>query len=270
MSLENATGHHGPPADRPPIPHEFKWNKELIARYWDVFGNIRPVSPWFSVKAYSWLIVKILKCMRSSRTPASEFRILDMGSGSGEFISRVASDTGADCYGIDLSPERIRNCSEQFGNVKFSVGEFSKCGHPDNYFDLVISTQTIEHLLEDDLEKAIAEISRVLRPGGILVVTTRFEEDLDVGKKVCPECLAIFLHSQHLQSFSEERLTALLRTYRLLTVESGRSRCRKHLHEFIPKRFRFLNWIGYRIFGRYLDRRIGKYLYALARKMPVV
>ncbi len=268
MTTKNVNGRIDNLADRQPMPHEFKWDKDSISRYWDVFGNIRPVSPWFSVKAYSWLVLKIKKCIRLSKKQASEFKILDMGSGSGEFISMVASETGADSYGIDLSPERIKVCSETYSNVKFSVGEFSKCGHPDNYFDLVISTQTIEHLLNDDLDQAIAEISRVLRPEGIALLTTRFEEDLNVGKKVCPECLAVFLHSQHLQSFSEVRLTSLLQAHSLIAIEAGRSRCRRHINEFIPKRFRLLNWIGYTLFGSYLDRKIGKYLYVLAQKAP--
>jgi len=248
-----------------PTPHEVVWTKDLISRYWDIFGRIRPVSPWFSVKAYSWLILRIRQCMRASRKGASEYKILDMGCGSGEFISRVASETGAQCHGIDLSSERIKECSERYPNVSFKVGAFSESGYSSNAFDLVITTQTIEHLLDDDLTRAFKEISRLLSPGGIVLITTRYEEDLDVGKKVCPECLAIFLHSQHLQTFSKIRLSKLLLDHDLVVYECGRSRCRNHLNEFIPARFKLLNWVGYKIFGAYLDRKIGKYLYALAR-----
>ena len=41
--------------------HEVVWDKKKVSEYWDIFGNITPVSPWFSVKASGWLLKEINK-----------------------------------------------------------------------------------------------------------------------------------------------------------------------------------------------------------------
>ena len=134
-------------------------------------------------------------------------------------------------------------------------------------FDLIISTQTIEHLLDEDVDQSIIEMQRLLKTDGRLLLTTRFEEDLNIGRKVCPDCHAVFLHSQHMQSFDINRLSVLLERHGLGTIETGRSRCRNHVNEFIPKRFKFLNRVLYKIFGNYLDRRIGNYIYSISKRV---
>jgi len=249
-----------------PHAHEVVWDKEKISSYWDVFGNIKPVSPWFSVKASGWLLKKIDQILKNKADKKDSIRVLDMGSGSGEFINMVSQHTGCQCYGIDLSDERVAIASDQFPSVNFSVGSLTDTGLDGEYFDLIVSTQTIEHLLDEDLEQAFAEMQRILKPGGTVFLTTRFEEDLEIGRKVCPDCHAIFLHSQHIQSFSTSRLEGLLEQQGIKTIEDGRSRCRNNVHEYVPKRFRFMNWFLYRIFGTYLDERVGKYLYSIGSK----
>ena len=102
---------------------------------------------------------------------------------------------------------------------------------------------------------------RLLKKNGRILLTTRFEEDLTTRKRVCPDCHAIFLHSQHMQSFSVSGLSLLLRNSDLETIVSKRSRCRDHVNEFIPRRFKLINRVIYKIFGNYLDKKIGIYLY---------
>ena len=232
-----------------PEPHEVVWDKEKIARYWDVFGNIKPVSPWFSVKASGWLLKIIKNIIKQAPHQSAQTKILDMGSGSGEFINFLREKTGCECYGVDLSDERVAIASQQFPQVNFSVGSLTETGLQDDQFDIIVSTQTIEHLLDDDLSDAFAEMQRVLKPGGALLLTTRFEEDLNIGRKVCPDCHAVFLHSQHVQSFSVDSLGALIEKHGMHVIEAGRSRCRDNVHEFVPRRFRLSNKFLYWLFG---------------------
>ena len=44
--------------------HEVIWDKKKVSEYWDIFGNITPVSPWFSVKASGWLLKEVNKIIR--------------------------------------------------------------------------------------------------------------------------------------------------------------------------------------------------------------
>tara|TARA_B100002052_G_scaffold299177_1_gene336002 strand:- start:11078 stop:11854 length:777 start_codon:yes stop_codon:yes gene_type:complete len=254
-------------------PHEVEWDRDKISRYWDVFGNINPVTPWFSMKSRYWLLKKIKKILDTRK--GNEIKILDMGSGSGEFINFIAERTECKAFGIDLSDERIANASKKYPDVNFSVGSISETDFEESTFDLVISTQTIEHLLDDDLEKAFSEINRILKPGGKALITTRFEEDLAIKKKVCPDCLAIFKHSQHLQTFSINSLKEYLRDANLDVNEIAKSRCRTDFYGVFPKshilfnKMPAINDLLFYFFGDYLDKRLGIYLYSIAEKRSV-
>jgi cyclopropane fatty-acyl-phospholipid synthase-like methyltransferase len=211
-------------------------------------------------------LIEVNKIIKDIKSDNNELKILDMGCGSGEFIEYLRNNTGCSCYGVDLSQERVEISQSTFPNVSFSVGSLESISYQKDKFDIIISTQTIEHLFDEDLKPTFDEMNRLLKTNGRLLLTTRFEEDLNVRKRVCPDCHAIFLHSQHLQSFSELRLETLLTDHGLKTVDTGRSRCRNHVNEFVPRRYKFINWLIYKIFGSYLDIRIGKYLYLVSVK----
>jgi SAM-dependent methyltransferase len=74
-------------------------------------------------------------------------------------------------------------------------------------FDAVVAAEVIEHIPE--VEIALAEAARVLRPGGRLVVTVPYRETL--RRIRCPECGEEFEPNGHVHSFDETRLESLLR-----------------------------------------------------------
>ena len=247
-------------------PHNVEWDKKKITEYWDVFGNIDPVTPWFSVKA-SGFILNELKSLKRKYLTSGNIKILDIGSGSGDLLERIHQELGFDCYGIDISTDRIEKSKSIHPKLKFSKGEIIDTGLDENFFDVVISTQTIEHLLNEDLESAFLEMSRVLKPGGILFLTTRFKENLNQKLKVCPDCLCIFLHSQHLQSFTCSAIDSFFTKFGLKTIINKKSLCRDSLNEFIPNCLNWLNFFVNPFFHKYMDKRSGKYLYAVGLKI---
>ena len=114
-----------------------------------------------SVKAYGWLKIKIQKILK--RKKEKKKKILDLGSGSGEFINSIAHDTNCEGYGHDLSNDRIERAKLEFTNTNFKCGSFSDTGYDNDAFDIIVSTQTIEHLLDNDLDSCFTEISRILK-----------------------------------------------------------------------------------------------------------
>lgn len=247
-------------------PHHVVWDKQKISEFWDTFGNITPVSPWFASKASGFILKELKKLKKDYFPHKKNIKILDFGSGSGELLNSISKLQGFECYGVDLSPERVKIAQENFPHIRFSTGSLTESGHKDNYFDIVISTQTIEHLMDDELNKAFTEMSRVLSSKGLAFYTTRYKEDLTKRLKVCPDCLCIFLHSQHLQSFSPESIAECLSKANMKPIINKRSRCRDHLNDMLPKKVRFLSKILHPLFGKYLDQKIGKYLYTVGMK----
>jgi ubiquinone/menaquinone biosynthesis C-methylase UbiE len=246
-------------------PHYVEWNGDKISEYWDVFGNIKPVSPWFSTKA-SGFILKELKSLKKKYLTSKDIKVLDIGTGSGDLLGKIHQELGFDCHGIDISTDRIEKARLTYPKLKFSKGAIINTGFDDKIFDIVISTQTIEHLLTEDLEFAFSEMSRVLKPGGIAFLTTRFEENLGERLKVCPDCLCIFSHSQHLQSFTQQSIENLFLKFGFTTIVNKKSLCRDSLKEFIPNSLKWVNFFVNPIFHKYMDKRLGKYLFAIGRK----
>ncbi len=98
-------------------------------------------------------------------------RYLDVGCGNGYSVRWAAERTpGGEAFGIDLSPamiERARARSAELANLRFEVASF-----PDHgldclaaaSFDAIFSMEVFYYL--PDLDAALAEVARLLRPGG--------------------------------------------------------------------------------------------------------
>lgn len=93
-------------------------------------------------------------------------KILDIACGRGYLSNKIAGISASfDVYGIDII---IPNISEQPENLHFLEGEIEHIPFPDRFFDVVICTYTLEHVL--NLEAALAELRRVCRGKLIAVV----------------------------------------------------------------------------------------------------
>jgi SAM-dependent methyltransferase len=93
-------------------------------------------------------------------------RLLDAGCGTG-FNLRALSPLGS-ALGIDLSPDAIRFCRER--GVLALRGSVLRLPFADGAFDAVTSFDVIYHDWVTDDRAAVAEMARVLRPGGALLV----------------------------------------------------------------------------------------------------
>jgi len=95
-------------------------------------------------------------------------RVLDIGTSTGANL-RLLRDLGFhDVTGVDASENALRFCrSKGLGPVQ--MGDVCNLPFADASFDLVLATDIIEHV--DDDARALREISRVLAPGGKVLIT---------------------------------------------------------------------------------------------------
>ena len=94
--------------------------------------------------------------------------VLEVGCGWGELAERVARETGATVVATDLSPRMVELARER--GVDARVADVQALPFGDAEFDLAIAAWMLYHV--PDLERAAAELARVLRPGGRLVAVT--------------------------------------------------------------------------------------------------
>ncbi|HVM17112.1 MAG TPA: class I SAM-dependent methyltransferase [Gaiellaceae bacterium] len=94
--------------------------------------------------------------------------VLEVGSGMGEFAERVADGVGADVTAVDISPRMVALTAER--GVRASVSDVQALSFDDGSFDCAVANWVLYHA--PDVERAIGELWRVLRPGGRLVAAT--------------------------------------------------------------------------------------------------
>lgn len=100
--------------------------------------------------------------------PKPEDRILDVGCNKGELVS-VLRNFSNNVWGCDINADTIS--SSDVDDLDVLAAE--NLSYPTNTFDKVISSHVIEHIPQ--LYKALSEIERVLRPGGLCVLIYPFE-----------------------------------------------------------------------------------------------
>lgn len=103
---------------------------------------------------------------------SGDVKTLDAGCGAGVFLAELtALHPGVDPYGGDLSRDALR-LAMQTGHRRIAQFDVRRIPAPDASFDLVLSNDVLQHLGREGAAAALREASRVLRPGGLLIVRT--------------------------------------------------------------------------------------------------
>jgi SAM-dependent methyltransferase len=101
-------------------------------------------------------------------------RVLDVGCGLGGFAERFAKELGADVKAIDISSRMVELTRAR--GIDAQVADVEQIPFADGEFDCVFAGWVLYHV--PDLEKALAECARVLRPGGCFVASSYFENNM--------------------------------------------------------------------------------------------
>ncbi len=98
-------------------------------------------------------------------------KILDVGVGLGRLLERFPKFNR---YGMDISRGYLRHAKAK--GIEVCMSRIEEMPYKDGYFDMVITTDVLEHVI--DLNLAVSQILSVVKPRGIMVVRVPYKEDL--------------------------------------------------------------------------------------------
>ncbi len=129
---------------------------------YEIMFRVEDTHWWY--RALHRLIRTSLDCELPGWREAS---ILDAGCGTGAILEQLGNPQRN--VGVDLSPEAIAFCRQR-GLHKITVSDVGALPFSDASFDAVICSSVLYHEWVTDVGKALRELRRVVRPGGLLLV----------------------------------------------------------------------------------------------------
>ena len=142
-------------------------------------GNSGPVALRIAFPIY-----RLFKALyeRHSGPLASCERVLDFGCGWGRILRFFLKDLDAGrLWGIDTRDKMIDVCRRTIPGAHFErAGPWPPAPMDDASFDLVYAFSVFSHLSEEMHEAWLQEFHRILKPGGLLIVSTRNRQFIDV------------------------------------------------------------------------------------------
>jgi ubiquinone/menaquinone biosynthesis C-methylase UbiE len=108
-----------------------------------------------------------------ARRYAEGRRVLDAACGEG-YGTALLGTKAAEAVGVDIDAGSIRHAQSTYGSatIRFVEGSCTALPFPDASFDAVVSFETIEHLDAADQPPMLAEFARVLKPAGLLIISS--------------------------------------------------------------------------------------------------
>jgi ubiquinone/menaquinone biosynthesis C-methylase UbiE len=148
---------------------ESEFDRPISTRDWyDFVGLLSDVLPGMHLGGEDATHDLLALCQLDRHT-----RVLDVGCGSGATACRIASRYGSSVRGIDLSEVMIAKAEERaqglglYDRVDFRTGDVFELPYGDGEFDVIIMESVLVPL-PGDVQDAMGEMVRVLRPGGRL------------------------------------------------------------------------------------------------------
>jgi ubiquinone/menaquinone biosynthesis C-methylase UbiE len=219
-------------------PHQVEWTDEKVARFWDYLAR-QDAGEFFSEKHAPDLVARLVRAAHPGTA-------VDIGCGTGPLVEELAN-RGINAIGVDSSQGVLDAARQRVPGARFELGSVTALPFVDQSIDAATLIEVVEHLDDETLHAAITEVARILRPGGVLMVTTPNAEELSASTRQCPDCGAEFHVYQHVRRWTASTLHAYL--------DARRFSAKVHALRFVER-------------GPMLEQRARRAWYSLRRQRP--
>jgi len=142
--------------------------KRFVARFARKLGRSNPAVDLYPDPVKSWDVLRTIEAVSSS--VARDDPVLDVGSVASAVLPCLHSLGYQKLTGIDLD-ERVHAMFHS-EKIEYSVEDLTRTTRPDSSFAAITAISVIEHGVDD--EALLAEVARLLRPGGLFVFSTDY------------------------------------------------------------------------------------------------
>ncbi|MGH7814695.1 MAG: class I SAM-dependent methyltransferase [Candidatus Binataceae bacterium] len=133
-----------------------------------VYEYKNPTRTWLHSSRRDWIVAKARQYAPAERTG----RALDVGFGSGVYFP-VLTELFGEVVGLDSQEfmvDHAESLTKQYSNLRIVADDITNCKLASGSFDLIVCSEVVEHIA--DSQKAIQEMHRMLKPKGILLLST--------------------------------------------------------------------------------------------------
>jgi ubiquinone/menaquinone biosynthesis C-methylase UbiE len=131
-----------------------------------LYESRNPTRRWLHCSRRDWIVAAL------HRWGADCSRALEIGPGSGVYLPTLAR-LAPEAFGVDIEDaylNQLRPLEQAHPNLRLMHDDILQSSFPDAYFDLILCSEVIEHIARGG--SALAEMQRLLSPGGVLVLST--------------------------------------------------------------------------------------------------
>lgn len=202
------------------LPRRLNWTREHSARLWD-YRSAKGTSDdeYFS----SAVGAAVVRYARRQGLDLASGRVLDFGCGPGYLLGHLC-DAGFSCEGADFSAGSVHEATRRLEGRDELRGVSQIEGVPtslaEGSYDVIFLIETIEHLIDGDLEATLAELNRLLKPGGAVMITTPNDEPVERSEIMCPDCGCQYHRIQHVRRWTARSLSVQLAQFGFDKVSS--------------------------------------------------
>lgn len=158
--------------------------------------------------------------------------VIDIGCGNGLITNELANKF--DILGVDINPNKLK-----FVKTKTLQSSCNKINRPNVSYDLVFSSELLEHLNEELYVETLNEFIRLSKK--YILITVPNNESLEKLMVKCTKCNKVYNKNGHLRSFNMQNMDGLFTSFRLVKVlefgnkiRSYNSFLNKIKHRFTP------------------------------------
>lgn len=176
---------------------ELVWTREMVRRFW-AYEQRRPEN-YFSFQV-GGVVARRFR-------PQLAGRVVDYGAGTGFLLEELLA-AGVQCGAVEFGDDVVDALSARFANRKGFLGARNNDDLAEwrGTFDAAFLLEVVEHLYDQELHTCLTTVRSLLKPGGLLIVTTPNEEDRSKNFICSPESGLLFHRFQHVRSWSETSL----------------------------------------------------------------